>query len=90
MATIKSIVNTINQSNVHGLALAVEEQGGGVGTIIDWRWALSTLRCITKVFNQYGGIIKVLQGDSKAKLLLAQFQSKRVCCVGSNFARHSV
>ena len=33
MECLKGVCNTVNQSNVHSLALAVEEGGGGVGTL---------------------------------------------------------
>ena len=47
----------------------------GVGTVFDWRWALSTHRCVSKVCNQFGAICRVLEGDSKAKKLLQHFRS---------------
>ena len=36
-------------------------------TVIDWRWSLSTHRCVAKVLSQFGA---VFDQDAKAKKLL--------------------
>ena len=37
MDSIRSVTTTINQSNIHSMALTVEEEGGCLGQVIDWR-----------------------------------------------------
>ena len=70
MDTLRGLVNFINNSNVHSVALQAEDDGVVLGAVIDWRWAGSTLRCLGQFFRAFKGVASVLKEDPKAKPLL--------------------